>query len=293
MRFTLRQLQVFVATARLENISRAAEALAMSQSAASSALKELESHYSVNLFDRAGKRLMLNEHGRALQPQVEALLSQAQGLDESLSQQPAAESLRVGATLTIGNYLAVDIMAAYLNQAEDDQIALTVANTESIVDRLLHFDLDVGLVEGELNHTHLTVTEWCDDELVLFTHVDSPLAGISLTDQQLTQLPWVVREPGSGTRQGFDRAMSGLIGELNLRLQLQHTEAIKRAVQVGLGVGCLSAISVKEDFERGLLTPIYAPHRNWARKFYFVLHKHKYHGPAVARWLTLCREHVF
>ncbi len=293
MHYTLRQLQVFMAIARLENVTRAAEALSMSQSAASSALKELENQYDIKLFDRAGKRIRLNEHGRQLRPQVEALLAQADALEHTLAAHNTPGTLQVGATLTIGNYLAVELMAEYMAVESNARVELTVANTQSIVDQVLHFDLDVGLVEGELNHPDLNVTEWMDDNLVIFTRPnDTSITDHALSDAELQSLPWIVREPGSGTRQGFDRAMAGLINKTNIRLELQHTEAIKRAVQAGLGVGCLSEISIKEDIERGQLKPLHAPHRNWQRKFYFVLHKQKFESPGVAAWLDLCRKYA-
>lgn len=292
MNYTLRQLQVFMAIARLENVTRAADSLAMSQSAASSALKELESQYGLKLFDRAGKRIRLNEHGRQLRPQVEALLGQADALERTLAEHNTPGTLKIGATLTIGNYLAIDLMSLYMADEQSARVQLTVANTQRIVDQVLNFDLDVGLIEGELNHPDLNVSEWMDDHLVIFTAADSPLADSTLGDDQLVQLPWIVREPGSGTRQGFDRAMTGLINRANIQLELQHTEAIVRAVQAGLGVGCLSVISIKDQIERGLIKVLQAPHRNWQRKFYFVLHKQKFQSPGVAAWLALCRQYA-
>jgi len=281
-----------MAIAQLENVTRAADELAMSQSSASSALKELEAQYDIKLFDRAGKRIKLNEHGRQLRPQVEALLAQAEALENNLAAHNTPGTLKVGATLTIGNYLAVDLMAAYMAQPAHGRVELSVANTHRIVDQVLQFELDVGLIEGELNHPDLNVTEWMDDRLVIFTNPDSDLPQRPLSDEQLLTIPWIVREWGSGTRQGFDRAMQGLLSKLDIRLQLQHTEAIKRAVQAGLGVGCLSEISLREEIERGLFIPLHAPQRNWQRKFYFVLHKDKFANPGVTTWLDLCRQYA-
>ena len=116
MRYTLRQLEVFIATAHTENISRAAEQLSMSQSAASGALKELENQFSMALFERAGKRLKLSEMGRWIRPQAEALLSQAVELESAFHNQSSIGSLRVGATLTIGNDLATEIMVQFLKE---------------------------------------------------------------------------------------------------------------------------------------------------------------------------------
>ncbi|GLS27971.1 LysR family transcriptional regulator [Marinibactrum halimedae] len=293
MHFTLRQLQVFLATAQFENITRAADSLAMSQSAASSALKELETQYNVRLFDRAGKRLKLNELGRLLRPQAEALLAQAQDMEQAFAKHQKPGDLNIGATLTIGNYIAVGLMAEYMAQNPGAKVNLEVANTQTIVDKVLHFELDMGLIEGELNHSDLDVYEWMDDDLVIFTAPDHPLAQReTVTDEDLLAEQWIVREPGSGTRQAFDRAMHGILPELTIRLELQHTEAIKRAVQEGLGVGCLSEITLQEAFGRKSLVPIAVPHRQWDRKFYFILHRHKYRSAGIERWLDLCRKSI-
>jgi len=106
MKYSFRQLEVFLAAARFQNITRAAESLAMSQSAASSALKELENQFNIQLFDRVGKRLQLNELGRLYRPKVEAVLAQATELEQTFNKHSEVGALKVGATLTIGNYLA-------------------------------------------------------------------------------------------------------------------------------------------------------------------------------------------
>ncbi len=290
MRFTLKQLQVFLAVAGHENVSLAAAELAISQSAASTALKELEQRFDLPLFDRVGKRLQLNEQGRALRPKAAALLAQAQELEQSLKSRANVGELKVGATLTIGNYLAIGIMAGFMNEHPTADVHLTVENTAAIAAKVRNFELDLGLIEGELVDSHLDVIFWRDDELTPFCAPDHPLAQDStLDDQQLKAAPWIVREQGSGTRQAFDRAMVGILPALNLRLELQHTEGIKRAVEAGLGIGCLSKLTLQEAFRRGTLVPLAAPHRNWQRKFYFILHKQKHRSEGVASWMDHCR----
>jgi DNA-binding transcriptional LysR family regulator len=293
MRFTLRQLQVFLAVANHQNVSHAAAELAMSQSAASTALKELERRFDVKLFDRIGNRLQLNEQGIALRPRALALVSQAAELETSLVQHNEITLLKVGATLTIGNYLAVEIMANFMQQHPAAKVDLDVENTAAIAAKVRNFELDIGLVEGELQEVDLDVRQWRDDELALFCAPDHPLANNpQLSDADLLAARWIVREQGSGTRQAFDRAMTGILSKLDLRLELQHTEAIKRAVEKGLGIGCLSKITLQEAFERGTLVPLMAPHRNWRRKFYFILHRQKYLSSGVRSWMEHCQSAV-
>ncbi len=291
MKYTLRQLQVFLAAAHSQNITRAAAELSMSQSAASGALRELETHFDIQLFDRVGKRLQLNELGRLLQPRAEALLAQALELETALMQHAEAGPLKVGATLSIGNYLAVGIMARYMLDHPDARVTLDVENTATIADKVRNFELDIGLVEGDVQHADLDVIPWREDELVVFCGRDHALAGCGeLSDAQLLAVPWILREEGSGTRQAFDRALYGLMPQMHILLELQHTEAIKRAVQAGLGVGCLSRVTLEDAFRRGDLVPLQVPGRDFRRLFYFVLHRQKYRSAGLVRWIQLCRE---
>jgi DNA-binding transcriptional LysR family regulator len=291
MRFSLRQLEVFLATARYENVTRAAQALSMSQSAASGSLRELENQFDVRLFDRLGKRLQLSELGRQLRPQVESLLEQARALEQALAGEEVVGRLQIGATLTIGNYIAVNMIADFRQHYPQADIVLQVANTETIAEQVASFELDMGLIEGELQYQNLDIVHWRRDELVVFAAPGHPLAHTrALSDQDLLALPWIVRERGSGTRQAFDRAMHGILTDLHIAMELQHTEAIKRAVEAGLGVGCLSQICLAEAFKRGTLVPLAVPGRDFRREWFLITHREKYHSAALKQWLALCLE---
>ena len=291
MRYTLRQLEVFLAVARHENVSRAARALAMSQSAASGSLRELENQFGVSLFDRVGKRVQLSELGRELRPRAEHLLEQAGAFEQALAGEAVQGKLRVGATLTIGNYVAVGMIADFRRLHPGADIALRVANTAAVAERVAGFELDMGLIEGELQHPGLDITHWRGDELVVFAHPEHPLAGTgALGDRELKSLPWIVRESGSGTRQAFDRAMRGILSDLPISMELQHTEAIVRAVEAGLGVGCLSHICVQDAIRRGSLVRLPVPGRDFHREWYLITRRDKYHGSTLREWLELCRR---
>jgi DNA-binding transcriptional LysR family regulator len=290
MRFTLRQLEVFLAVARGESVGKAAKELAMSQSAVSGALADLERQFDIQLFDRIGKRLQLSGLGRALRSRAQALQAQARELEEAFESRQEIGELRVGATLTIGNYVAVPLMARFMREHPGARVALEVANTAEIARRVRNFEIDVGLVEGELQDPELEVSRWCDDELVVFCAPKHPFAKKkALTDAELLQASWIVREQGSGTRQAFEHALYGILPELTIALELQHTEAIKSAVEAGLGVGCVSRIALEEAFRHKDLVPCKVPGRDFRRQFYFVLHKQKYRSAGLTHWLELCR----
>lgn len=292
MRYTLRQLEVFLAVARTGSVSRAGDELAMSQSAVSGSLADLERQFDVRLFDRLGKRLQLSDVGRALRSRAEAIFDQARELESALANQTDDARLRVGATLTIGNYLVVPLMARYMREGHGAMIRLDIANTEAITRRVANFELDVGLIEGELAHPDLVITPFHDDELVVFAAPTHPLAKKlaktrHLTDADLKSAHWIVREHGSGTRQAFDRAMTGILPELHIALELPHTEVIKRAVEAGLGVGCVSRLALADAFRARTLKPCPVPHRDFRRRFFTVLHRQKHVGTGLRRWLDL------
>jgi DNA-binding transcriptional LysR family regulator len=291
MRYSLRQLEVFLATAHYENVTRAAASLSMSQSAASGSLRDLESQFGVKLFDRIGKRLQLSELGTQLRPQAERLLEQAVDFEQALAGKEVMGRLKIGATLTIGNYLAVGMIAEFRRRYPNAEVALTVANTETIAEQVRNFEIDLGLIEGELQLPELETIHWRGDELQVFAAPGHPLADCGpLSDTSLLSLPWIVREPGSGTRQTFDRAMHGILTDLDITMELQHTEAIKRAVEAGLGIGCLSKISLVEAFARGSLVPLEVSGRDFSRQFNIISHRKKFHSPALKQWLRLCLD---
>jgi len=291
MRYTLRQLEVFLSVARHDSVSRAGVELSLSQSAVSEALAELEHQFSIKLFERLGKRLQLSEQGRALRPLAEALYAQAGELEARLASQAGVGTLRIGATLSIGDYLVPPLMATFMREQPDARVTLYVANTAEIARKVTNFELDVGIVEGELNEPELEVTRWRPDELVVFCAPSHPFAKKrALSDRDLTQVRWIVREPGSGTRQAFERALSGLLPELDIALELQHTEAIMSAVKAGLGVGCISRIALADALAYGTVVGCRVPQRNFQRHFFFVLHKRKYKSAGVRAWLALCER---
>lgn len=290
MRYTLRHLEVFLAVAREQSISRAADALCMSQSATSSALQEFESRYDIQLFDRSAKRLRLNSFGQSTRIKAESLMNHLTEFDRELRSQEDFGHIRIGASLTIGNYLAVKYLAAYMQLHPHARVEMEVQSSPDIVNQVLNFQVDIGLIEAELHHSDLSLQPWRADKMVIFCSPDHPLAGKGqLFDEDLLKASWILREPDSGHRQTFDRSMQGLLHDLNITLELRHNEAIKNAVKAGLGLGCLSQVALADEIEQGALIPLVTEGRSMHRNFYFVTHKNAIATQAVNWWMTLCR----
>jgi len=290
IKYTLRQLAVFAEIARCENVSRAAGILNLSQSATSAALAEFERQYGCEFFDRIGKRLRLNDRGRELLPRAIELLDRAAEIESLLRNDSAPGNLRIGATLTIGNYLATLIVADFLRSHPDAHVQLQVHNTATVLAAVARHDIDLGMIEGVCRDPELEAEPWIEDELVVFCAPSHPLAAAGpVSLEALSKQSWILREKGSGTRETLEQALRHWQGGFDTRLELEHTEAVKRAVECGLGLGCISRLALRDAFRRGSLVPVETPELDLRRQFQFVWHRGKHHSRAMRLFLERCR----
>ena len=295
LRLTLRQLQIFVAVAQTGSTTAASDALALSQTATSAAVKELERLLSLHLFDRVGRRLLLNDSGRALLPQAQELLHNAHQVERmahGAGQQ--LQSLRIGASSTIGNQVLPPLLAAYLGRspqaARDWHSSVAIGNTGDICAQVARFDLDIGLIEGACHVPLLTATPWLQDELLLVAAPHSaPLApgGQPLDRAQLRSAVWLLREPGSGTREAADQALLPQLKNYRRTIELGSSEAIQHAAAAGLGVACLSRWVVQDFVQSGRLVVLRTVLPPLRRQCYWVVHRDKHFTPALQRFVDL------
>jgi DNA-binding transcriptional LysR family regulator len=285
---TLRQLGVFVAVARAGSTRAAADRVARSQSAASSALAELEATLGVKLFDRVGRRLTLNAQGRALLPRAVNLLEQAAEIGQLFG---AADqgALRVAASFTVGEYLLPPLIAGWKRAHPGTRLRLDIANTRAVLDAVAALEVDVGFIEGARTHPDLDVAHWRDDELVVVAAAGHPMAGRRVDRAWLRAAPWILREPGSGTREAADRWLVPGLGRLRIEMELGSNEAVKRAVAAGQGVGLLSVHAVEEAVAAGVLTRLQTPLPRMHRSLAIVTHRERQPGRALAGFLAHCR----
>lgn len=265
LHLSLRQLQIFCAIARSGSTAAASKRIALSQSATSAALNELERLLSIHLFERVGKRLALNENGRALLPRALALLNDAAEIEQmSSSASRQVQSLRIGASTTIGNYVLPKLLSRFLNEYLQEEggswdSKVMIGNTEKICTAVASFELDVGLVEGPCHEASLIVTPWIQDELVVVApsninqHNRALRGPAKVTLKTLREQLWLLRESGSGTRESTDQLLLPYLGSYNRSIELGSSEAIKNAVEQGLGISYLSRWVVNDAIESGRL----------------------------------------
>ena len=289
LRLNLRQLEVFAATARCGSTRGAADLVARSQSAASAALAELEGVLGVALFDRVGRRLVLNENGRALLPRVSALLEQAAQVERLFGTAHAAP-LRVAASLSIGEYLLPELLARWKTTHPASPVELTIGNTSEVIDAVAALDVDVGFIEGPQTHPQLVLRPWRSDELVIVAASAHPLAGRTATLRQLREAAWALREPGSGTREAADRWLIERVGALRVEFELGSPEAIKRLVAAGAALGCLPREVVAHELAQRTLVEVDTTLPRATRRLAIVLHRSKHLGRGTEDFLRLCAE---
>lgn len=292
MKITLRQLQIFLAVARSGSTTAAADIVSLSQSAASAALNELEHALAVQLFDRVGKRLMLNDNGRLLLPQALHMLDAAATIEQQflLSDQAGGE-LHFGASTTIGSYMLPPMIASYRRDHPQLRIRALVANTADIVTAVSNFEVDAALIEGPCHAVDVEVEPWMTDELIVVAAPGHPLARQSQkpTFKNLSEADWLLRESGSGTREAVEHALLPYLHYLPSACEFGNSEAIKRATAEGMGISCLSRAVVQDLLESGRLIELATPLPVLRRHFYMVRNKHRVLSPRLSSLLDFCR----
>ncbi|MDV2871503.1 DNA-binding transcriptional regulator YeiE [Phytobacter diazotrophicus] len=286
MHITLRQLEVFAEVLKSGSTTQASQMLSLSQSAVSAALTDLEGQLSVQLFDRVGKRLVVNEHGRLLYPRALALLEQATEIEQLFREENGA--IRVYASSTIGNYILPEIIAHYRRDFPQLPLDMSVGNSQDVINAVADFRVDIGLIEGPCHTAEIIAEPWLEDELVVFAPPGSPLLQGEVTLARLAAAPWILRERGSGTREIVDYLLLSHLPEFHLGMELGNSEAIKHAVRHGLGISCLSRRVIAEQLEAGSLVEVPVPLPRLVRTLWRIHHRQKHLSSALNRFLRYC-----
>jgi DNA-binding transcriptional LysR family regulator len=288
LRCSLRQLEVFVATARTGSTRAGADRVARSQSAASAAIAELESTLGVTLFDRVRRRLLLNENGRALLPKAASLLDNAAEIEHLFTGAHSAP-LRVAASLTIGEVLLPPLLARWKQSHPSSPVHIAVANTSEVIDAVASFDVDVGFIEGPQTHPDLSVSPWLTDEMVVVAAPGHALAGVRRVDLgALRGSRWALREIGSGTREASDRWLLEHLGSVEVAFELGSSETLKRVVATGAALGCLSRHAAAGALASGALVELRTALPRQLRRLAIVLHRNKQLGRGARDFVDHC-----
>lgn len=256
---TLEQLRIFVAVAEHQHVTRGAEALHLAQSAASHAIAALEARYDAPLFDRVGRRIVLTEAGRTMLADARAILAQVEQAETGLRAFGRLDRgvLTVRASQTIASYWLPRHLVAFRSAFPGIEVRLAIGNTADVVEAVAGGSAELGFVEGEVAGDRFDSAAVARDQLVVVVGPEHPWAnGRRLRPAQLADSAWVLREAGSGTRSVFEQAIAALgvaPHALQVAMELPSNEAVRAAVEAGLGATALSASVAAPSLEAGLL----------------------------------------
>jgi DNA-binding transcriptional LysR family regulator len=292
---TLEQLRIFVAVAEREHVGEAARALPLAQSAVSAAVAALERRHGVALFDRVGRRIALTAAGRALLASARGVLANVAAAQTMLEEFGAGVrgALSVFASQTVAGYWLPRHLAGFARRYPLVNVKLAVGNSAEAARAVAEGAADLGFVEDDAAYENLLVETLAYDRLLLVVAPSHPWARLAPDAEALAQGEWVLREAGSGTRAALERALArvGLAGgRLNVALTAPSNEAVRGAVEAGLGATALSASVAAPSLEAGLLVAV--PFEIETRR-YSALRRPARAAPRVAdALLALIRETV-
>lgn len=279
----LRQLEVFIAVVECGKITRAAEKLFVAQPSVSQTIADLEHQYGVMLFQRLNKKLYLTEIGRTLYIQAKSAVKNFEEMHNFLIDAGAVSSIKIGATVTVGNCLLSKILTAFNGHGVNYE-KLIVDNTESIIEKLLDGRLDLAIIEGKADNENLNVEILCDDEIVFVAKKGYKFDGTSIEN-------FIVREAGSGTREMTLEKIKKVGIKIRNLWEISSTEAIKDLLTLG---NCATAISkriVISELTCGKLEMFMT--NKIIRKFYLVHHKDKKMTPLLTDFIKVCKSKIF
>jgi len=257
-----RRLQVFYTVARQLSFTRAAEQLCMTQPAVTFQIKQLEEHFDARLFERDRGGIALTPAGEMVLQYAERILELSDELDKRVGDLHGSISgpLLLGCSMTIAEYILPRVLGEFKALHPQVQPHMTVANSETIENRVADHTIDLGLIESPAHLPGLHTEVCCDDELVMICAPDYPLAKHkAVTPRQIVGQPYVSRESGSGTREFADQylAAAGVAADdLNIVMELGSPEAIKGVVETGIGIAIMSRASVAKELKLGSLVAL-------------------------------------
>ena len=289
---TFEQLSIFVAVAEREHLTKAAAAIGLTPSAVSASIKALEAYYNVRLFERVGRGIELTPAGRVFLDEARATLARARSAALVLSELGGLKrgTIDVYASQTIANYWLPQRLVAFHAKYPAIEIRLTLGNTSTVTAAVVEGLAELGFIEGAIDVPTISAERVASDELVVTVAKDHPLAGRDVpVEVLLRETPWVMREPGSGTRSQFESALAGLAfdpAQLDVALTLPSNEAVLSAVRAGHCAAALSRSVVAPFISSGEFVVLNLPLP--PRAFMVLRHRERHPSAAARELIELC-----
>lgn len=290
---TLRHMKIFCAVCNANyNTTKAAETLNMTQPAVSLAIKELEQYYGIILFDRIGRRLQITPAGENFLQYALQISAKFDDMEREMKNWDSVGLLRVGASITIGSQFLPSYVKAFYHRHPGTEVKVTVAPSDQLDRALMNNKLDFALIEGPSHNPAMYTEEYMKDRLsIIASPKEGFYQGQHLSLDEFKHQRFLLREPGSGTREVFDKAAADAGISINLIWEATSTTALVNAVINGIGISILPHRMIQGVLERGLIVTLSADGMDFNRNFYIVYHKDKFLTPAAKAFLDICRNY--
>ena len=287
---TLRHIRIFEAVCDCGcNMTRAAEALHMTQPAVSLAVSELESYYGVMLFDRIARRLRLTEAGRSFLDYARRISLSFDDMERTVRNWEKRGVLRVGASVSIGAMLMPSYVAAFKKEWPDTEVRVRIDRSDRLEAAIGENALDFALIEGIAHDPDLVVTEFMEDRLALIA-AGYP-AGAVVTQEEFLGMDFLLRERGSGTREVFESVMTAAGCPVPEPVwESLSTAALVNAAKEGLGVAVVPRRMAEEPIAGGRVNEIFVEGLRFERRYKIVRHRDKRLTKAAEAFIRLCLE---
>jgi len=287
---TIRHLKIFVTVCKRGSTIEASKELLIAQPSISLAIKELENYYGIRLFDRIGKRLHITEAGKKFFQHAIHIVNQFEDMEKGIKNLDSKGLIRIGASITIGNYLLPKYVADFLGGHSDIDVKVYVGNSNIVQQHILDNTLDLGLIEEGLVHNpYIVSNDFYEDELVFICAKNHDYANknnIKMDD--LLNQKFILREVGSAGRNKFDGVMVANGITIEPMWESTSTQAIIRAVQSELGISILPYLLVKDKLFNEELSRFRVSKLSFKRKFSIIYHKNKFITKGARDFINLC-----
>ncbi len=287
-----RRLQVFHTVARLLSFTKAAETLHMTQPAVTFQVRQLEEYFNTRLFDRTHNRISLTEAGERVYEYADRIFDLYADMENSVREMTGEirGALTIGASTTIAEYMLPALLGDFGTRFPEVTIHLRVSNSEGIVSMVENNTIDLGVVEAPVANKNLVVEVCRQDQLVAIVPPNHNLAEReSVGIDELLEYPFICREEGSGTREVINEYLNQHCSTaLNISMELGSPEAVKGAVEAGMGVSVVSRATIQKELKLDTLRAINLVPK-LGRPFSFVHQKQKFRLRAMEELLDFAR----
>lgn len=288
---TIKHMRIFIQVYRDANITKASETLHMTQPAVTRAIQELERYYGVKLFERFKHRLYVTQSGRQLYPQALHMVDLFDRMEKGLRDWDEFGILRVGATITLGTYLLPQLVCKFRRKHPHVRVQARIASGAKIQQALSDNELDIALIEGQVDTPHLYSEPFCSDHLCLILSPKHRLASVKdLSLADLGKEDFLLREPGSAGRSFLDSIFAAHNLSVSPLWESASTQALVRAVGMGLGISILPEQLVLAGVANGQIVTRKLKDEAFERIHFLAWHENKYLTGSAKDFIYLAKR---